>query len=284
MHFNVTLNRMWRAILITGVMLSGAAAVQADAFMNLLRAHSHNDYAQKNPLSDALMQGFSSVEADIYFEEGQIVVTHDLPEWEALLKENYLDPLQERVNLYGAVYEDKRPFYLWIDVKRGGDDLDKALIDMLANYGMLSVFSDEKIKWGPVTAILTGDAAFKEQYVEKPVRRAVRDSNGYSADDPSADHKWMWYAVSWRSLFDWRGVGPMPDDEREKLHAVVADMHGKGRAVRFYAAPDNPHYWEAALKAGVDHINTDYLKDLGDFLRAYEGEAEQTPLIHSHIK
>jgi len=43
----------------------------------LLRAHSHNDYAHTRPLLDALDQGFCSVEADIYLENGQLLVGHD---------------------------------------------------------------------------------------------------------------------------------------------------------------------------------------------------------------
>ncbi|MBI1390337.1 MAG: hypothetical protein GC154_18005 [bacterium] len=243
----------------------------AQAQENLMtRAHSHNDYTRPHPLTDALDNQFYSVEADIYLVDGKIVVTHNLPDWEATLKENYLDPLQKRVDEKGSVYGDGLPFLLWVDVKRGGADLKQALTELLDGYSMLSVYSDAEVKPGPVTLILTGDDAFKRDYVTLPVRKACRDSNDYSPDDPKADHGWTWYAVSWGKLFNWKGSGPFPEAERAKLKDVVADMHAKGRKIRFYSTPETPVYWQAALDAGVDLINTDLLKDVHDFLTSKE--------------
>jgi hypothetical protein len=44
----------------------------------LARAHAHNDYERDEPLSDALAQGFSSVEADVWLVDGKLLVAHDL--------------------------------------------------------------------------------------------------------------------------------------------------------------------------------------------------------------
>lgn len=46
----------------------------------LTRAHSHNDYLHDRPLFDALDQGFCSVEADVFYLEGQFLVAHERPE------------------------------------------------------------------------------------------------------------------------------------------------------------------------------------------------------------
>ena len=43
----------------------------------LANAHSHNDYEHDRPLLDALDHGFTSIEADIFLFEGQLLVTHD---------------------------------------------------------------------------------------------------------------------------------------------------------------------------------------------------------------
>ncbi len=246
--------------------------VQAEGLDNLVYAHAHNDYVHKRPLLDALDHQFYSVEADVYFEEDKIIVTHDLPDYEALLQQDYLDVLQKRVDEKGSVHGDGKTFYLWVDVKRRGADLKAALIKVLDQYPMLTTFTDGAINQGPVTVVLTGDAQFKEDYVKAPARKACRDSNNYSLDDPKADNGWMWYALSWRSHFKWRGKGPLSDDERETLHALVKDIHSKGRKVRFYAAPDIPPYWRAAVEAGVDLINTDLIPDLHQFLKDYKAK------------
>ena len=255
-------------ILPLAFMLSGA--VYVDGLENLIHAHSHNDYVHERPLLDALDSQFYSVEADIYLVDGEIIVTHDLPDFEATLKKDYLDVLQKRVDENGSVHGDGKTFLLWLDVKRGGDAFQTALQKMLEPYSMLSSYTDNGAKQGPVTIVLTGDAKFKEKYVTLPSRKACRDSNYYSVDDPIADNGWMWYAVSWGRLFKWTGNGPIPADEREKLQTVVDDMHAKGRKVRFYGVPDKPVYWRLAMEAGVDLINTDHIPELHDFLKAYK--------------
>jgi len=42
-------------------------------------AHSHNDYDRPNPLTDALANGFTSVEADILYIYGKLYVGHNMP-------------------------------------------------------------------------------------------------------------------------------------------------------------------------------------------------------------
>lgn len=252
-------------------LLSGVA--YADGLNNLIHAHSHNDYAHKRPLLDALDGHFYSVEADIYLVDGKIIVTHNLPEYEATLKENYLNELQKRVDEKGSVYGDGKNFLLWVDVKRGGDDLKEALTKLLAPYSMLSTYTDDGVKEGPVTVVLTGDATFKEDYVTLPSRKACRDSNYYSADDPKADNGWTWYAVSWGRHFKWKGNGPMPADKRELLQTIVDDMHAKGRKIRFYSVPDMPIYWTLAMEVGIDLINSDHIPELSQFLKEYKGQS-----------
>lgn len=65
----------------------------------------------------------------------------------------------------------------------------------------------------------------------------------------------------------------MPEAERTKLQACVAEAHAKGYRVRFRATPDEPGaareaVWNELFDAGVDHINTDDLEALEQFLTA----------------
>src|SRR5438046_1197290 len=65
--------------------------------------HSHNDYEQEQPLSDALRNGFYSVEADIWLVNHEILISHLGWFFTGALKELYLDPLQARVDRLGSV-------------------------------------------------------------------------------------------------------------------------------------------------------------------------------------
>ncbi|MEW9871789.1 hypothetical protein [Arthrobacter sp. HS15c] len=63
----------------------------------------------------------------------------------------------------------------------------------------------------------------------------------------------------------------MPEAERLKLQAYVAQAHTNGYRVRFWATPHQPGaardaVWNELFDAGVDHINTDDLAALDQFL------------------
>src|SRR5271154_2391532 len=62
----------------------------------LRHTHAHNDYEHTRPLFDALDQGFTSVEADIYLVDGQLLVGHTRSSLkpERTLEKLYLDPLR----------------------------------------------------------------------------------------------------------------------------------------------------------------------------------------------
>lgn len=265
-----TFRTMIVTLMIAGLTVGAlsVATVAEDANPPLMiHAHAHNDYEHPRPLFDALSYGFYSVEADIFHVDGELLVAHDYGDWKGTFRELYLDPLQARVDENGSIYGDGIPFYLWIDLKDGSDELRPILHKQMSEYSMFTVFTDEEVKPGPVIGVITGHHGSKTQIVEEyEVRPYCRDSNHYSPDDPPADNRWTWYALSWRANFEWRGEGPLPDDEREKLQQLVRDIHAKGRKVRFWAAPDMPFYWQAALEAGVDHINTDDLEGLYEFL------------------
>lgn len=184
-------------------------------------AHSHNDYEQPHPLADALALGFPSVEADVVWSGHDVAVSHDVGRSRGRLADLYLDPLQRRVSLLGSVYGDGRPFYLWIDLKEGRDELVAALRALLAGYPMLTTVDEAGGAASPVTVILTGDEGAKARLLEGAAApRAFRDSNSFRPDDPPSDGRWTWYALTWGDALGWwtalwwDGAGPVPSTRR----------------------------------------------------------------------
>jgi hypothetical protein len=234
----------------------------------LTLAHSHNDYEHPRPLLDALEQQFYSVEADIWLVEGEILVSHNKGAYKGSLKELYLDPLQDLVKKKGSVHGDGKPFLLWIDIKDVRRELNPALETLLANYPMLTVYTDDTVTERPVTVILTGDSRSKTRHVNQSPRRTCRDGD-YTPEDPKADSRWPWLAIEWKTQFKWKGEGEISPEEKEKLVSLLADIHGKGRKVRFWGNPDVEPFWKLGIETGIDLINTDRLEDLHDFLVAY---------------
>jgi len=233
-------------------------------------AHSHNDYEQRAPLKDALQAGFASVEADVWWGDGQLPVAHLPFLSRGGLEELYLGPLQARVDRLGSVYGDGEPFYLWIDLKDARPALTDELHGVLSRFPMLTVFTDEAVLPGPVVVVLTGDEEAKKRYTDgHRLRYACRDSNLLGALDPPADRRWTWYALTFDEALAAGASGA--GDAGERLRALVERIHRLGRRLRLYEAPERPETWRLMLAAGVDLIGTDRLAEFRAFLERERG-------------
>ena len=227
--------------------------------------HAHNDYEHARPLLDALDHGFQSVEADVWLDGDDLGVSHNGAPFKGSLRALYLEPLGARVAANGgSIYGDRRPFYLWVDLKQGDAKLQDVLAAQLAEYSWISTWSDlGEDRAGAVVVVLTGHDAAKKALVERPgARPYVRDSNSYSAEDPRVDGKWAFYAVNYYAFLAWDGVAPMPAAQRRQLQNLVNGTLAKGRPLRIFANPDTLAYWAEARDAGVAFVNTDKLAEL----------------------
>lgn len=242
---------------------------QLAAVEPLPRAHAHNDYLHEQPLMDALARGFCSVEADIFLVEGELLVGHTRRELlpERTLQKLYLDPLRRRVRQNGGrVYPDGPPLTLLIDIKNRGRDTYAVLRKMLASYAdVVSCFRDGKFEQQAVQVVISGDRPIKEITAEE-TRYAGIDGRLTDLDSTAPSHLLPLISDRWPSHFRWNGIGNFPPAERDKLRAIVAKAHRSGRRVRFWATPEVPALWRELVDAGVDHVNTDQLDALRDFL------------------
>jgi Glycerophosphoryl diester phosphodiesterase family len=270
----------------TAVVVPTAAATAAPPAHDLVlgtphaAAHAHNDYEHDRPLYDALEHGFTSVEADVWLVDGELLVAHDAVDLdpERTLESLYLQPLKEIVRGKGrSVYPGwDGTLQLLIDIKTEGESTYAAVEGALGEYEELFVrYIDGNVKDGPVEAVISGNRplATMAAATERLSFYDGRASNLYSGMPASL---MPLVSDNWANLFSWRGVGPMPAAERALLHDAVAYAHAQGYRVRFWNTPDTPGpardaIWTELLAAGVDHINTDDLAGLDAFLTAREG-------------
>lgn len=241
----------------------------------LPQAHAHNDYEHDRPLLDALSHGFTSVEADVWLVDGELLVAHD--SWELAdaptLREAYLEPLSRLVSPHGKrLYPGyDGVFQLLIDIKSEGPATWLAVEQELAEYSHLFTrVHNGHVKERAVQAVISGNRPLELMQSAKTRHsfydgRAEDLGSGWSADFmPLVSHNWT-------KLFTWQGIGEMPAAERERLHAYVEQAHAAGYRVRFWATNDiageaRENLWAELLAAGVDHINTDDLAGLEAFL------------------
>ena len=240
-------------------------------------AHAHNDYEHERPLLDALEHGFTSVEADVWLVDGELLVAHDAEDLDPArtLERLYLAPLKKLVRGKGRdVYPGyDGTFQLLIDIKNTGEATYAAIEKELGDYEELFTrYENGTVKEGPVEAVISGDRPLETM---RSATERFSFYDGRMGDLRSGMPASLMPLVSdnWTKVFVWQGIGPMPETERRKLHEIVDHAHTQGYRVRFWATPDTDGaareaVWTELLAAGVDHINTDDLEDLDAFLTA----------------
>src|ERR1700760_2555761 len=98
--------------------------------LSLPHAYAHNDYWHRRPLLDALENGFTHLEADIYLRHSRLVVSHNPPLFRRkhTLDELYLHPLLERfIHDSAGQQSSMDTIVLMIDIKSRGGRTARAL-------------------------------------------------------------------------------------------------------------------------------------------------------------
>ncbi|WP_329216339.1 phosphatidylinositol-specific phospholipase C/glycerophosphodiester phosphodiesterase family protein [Streptomyces microflavus] len=265
-----------------GVAAASPAAVGRPSGPRPLRhAHAHNDYLHPRPLYDALAHGFTSVEADVFLVDGELLVAHDPAGLDPrrTLAALYLDPLRALVRAgRGSVHPHHRaPLQLLIDIKADGVAAYRELDRQLARHrSLFTRYHHGRVRPGAVTAVISGDRAARVPMEAQRTRLAFYDGrlDDLGAASPASFTPLI--SANWTQTFGWLGAGPFPRAERDRLRTLVTAAHREGRRIRFWATPDLPGpereaVWSELLAAGVDHLNTDDLAGLERFLRARAG-------------
>jgi glycerophosphoryl diester phosphodiesterase len=244
----------------------------------LENAHSHNDYKQKHPLTDALNNGFTSIEADIFLLNGKLIVSHISPFFKKskTLERLYLKPLQDSINKHnGTVYtNNKQSIILLIDIKTNAEKTYETLKPLLEKYSsILTQSKNGVIIHNAVTVVLTGNKPYSEVNKENN-RFAFIDQNLLSLNTENKDSTSLFLMASakYSTIIHWKGKGIMPESEKENLIKLTTLAHQQGIKVRLWASPENKLVWAELLKCGVDFINTDELEELKQFLLEYRKE------------
>ena len=108
-------------VIIMSILFSSSAIGQKVILPN---AYAHNDYFHKRPLFDALDNGFTYVEADIFLRGDKLVVAHFFPTRKSkTLEELYFIPLVK----YFQEHNNTTPITVMIDIKTSADKTYRVL-------------------------------------------------------------------------------------------------------------------------------------------------------------
>ena len=223
-------------------------------------AHSHNDYEQEVPIKTALELGFTSLEVDIVYHEGRIVVSHDLkdlaskPEFE----KDYLIPFFKEI-------EKERDYVLLIDLKNYSPELITQLNEILFTKTKYLVerhnlhFDKKGVK-----VLLSGDF---------PRHQVIRDQRNHTLfidgrlEHLGTDNSFLYtplISMNLRHVTQWRGDREPEEEELAAIRNVVEKVHGAGKLLRFWNTPDTEIMWRTLEDLQVDIIGVDDLQQFYD--------------------
>lgn len=232
----------------------------------IVRAHAHNDYVHKRPLSDALQNGFTSIEIDVFAHRNQLKVAH-IPL--ALgIKKNidvlYFKPLSQLLEKQnGQVYMGyTTPVILMVDFKNNPEVTYQLLKDAITPYyHYLTLYQNgQVIQQGAVEILVSGKVPLAMLRQEDTLW-CTADVQITKMADSTLRPVVSRYSSAWKKFFTWTGKGEMPLKERKQLNELVTEANRLGKHIRFYHIPDKPNVWTTLLEAGVHWINTDRLRD-----------------------
>jgi glycerophosphoryl diester phosphodiesterase len=247
------------------------AVIPATAYSQkvfLEQGYAHNDYLHKKPLFDALNNGFTHIEADVFLRKDSLIIAH----WFPYLKEKrtleslYLAPLKKYIQDTDLDTNTDQPsITLVIDIKSSPRKTYLALKSLLEKYSdILSCYENGVFKQGRVNIVITG---------RKPVDLIMNETRRLVMMDDFLDHisysdnnkLFAMASCKYSRILKWTGKGPIPVDERNKLQALVDQAHSQGKKARLWASPENEKVWDELLNCGIDFINTDALSKLKAF-------------------
>ena len=217
--------------------------------------HSHNDYNRTAPFWEAYSQHCRSIEADVHWHEGQLLVGHDV---EDLKPENtflrmYVDPIVRTFRANGGKMWAGSPDRLMLMV-----ELKSATEPELAEViKLLEQFPDVFCSPDGVQIAITGNTPAKEHFCDYPAWI------GYDGDirdnyTPEQLERVALVSNSFRMFAKkWNGKGRMIDSELDAVNAAIAKVHSWGKPIRFWEAPEGTTAYFTFWKLGVDIINTD---------------------------
>lgn len=221
--------------------------------------HSHNDYEQAEPLTNAIRNKVYSFEADVYLANDTLKVVHDKKDLATApsLNSLYILPI---VNLFranhGHISDDfKYAPILMIDIKERGEEVLNALIKLLSAYpkvfdrkvnskGVQIVISGDRgnlSKWTSWPSFILFDGRINEQYNKTQLAKVAFISDSYF------------------------NYAKQKDSTDLLIQQLAIKSHQKNKSLRLWGTPDNPTSWDHLRELGVDITNTDKIEECSKY-------------------
>ncbi len=216
--------------------------------------HSHNDYQQAKPLTNALKNKAFAIEADVYLTTRGLVVAPDKKDTATapLLEALYLKPIIRLYKKHGGRISKSKTYapVLMIDVKNNGAAAIAALLKLIAMHP--AVF-DCSVNPKAVQIVISGDRGKIADWVTYPYS-IFFDGRPTELHDDATLHRVAFIIASYSNYVS-------AQDSTSRIQELAKQVHSKYKLLRLWAIPDTATGWSSLQLLGVDIINTDKVEE-----------------------
>lgn len=218
-----------------------------------VKLHAHNDYEKPTPLFNALDNKIYSIEADVFFVKGQLLVAHTLKESnrKKTLSSLYIDPLVSAFKKHHGYVSADTSYApsLMIDIKQNGSETIQEIIRLIEP---VKKYFDRSINPHAIQIIISGDRGPFDLWKNYPsyIYFDGRPFETYTQDELNK--------VAMVSDNYFKYLSPRNNiGDSVKITDVVKIAHNWNKPFRFWASPDTEAIWRLLYRLGTDIINTD---------------------------
>ena len=235
------------AILAGAVLSAAVSAAQAPIMI-----HSHNDYSRNVPFYQAYAQGVASVEADIHYNGGALLVGHDDDEVTESIESMYLAPIAKFYRANGNhPYPDKtKTLQLMVDIKESVEPTLSGLVEIISER-----YSDVFCTGG-VQLVISGNRPEPQDFDKYPgwVMFDGKLEIDYTAEQLK---RVALFSECFSDYAGWNGKGSLVIDQEKKVREAIDKAHSMGKTIRFWGAPETTTAYYTFYNFGIDWFNTD---------------------------
>ncbi len=245
-------------------LILGFALVFGRCSLAQILIHAHNDYANTNPIFDALQNDCFALEVDVILYNNELVISHDDKNLSTKksFSTYYLKPLINELKEYD------KAIVLLIDIKEYSEKLLEVLHHELLPYDrylMRRKRSDKK----SLQVVLSGDIPRKNIVEQEQYCYFFVDGRISDLDYAYSEQYMPWISMDIKEISHWDGCRRPKASDIERLLVVIDKVQQNGKKIRFWNTKDSILMWNTLMALNVDILNTDRPRSLRRYVSEY---------------
>lgn len=220
--------------------------------------HSHNDYQQAKPLTNAIKQKVFALEADVYLTNRGLVVAHDKKDTAtaATLEALYLQPIIRLFKKHKGRISKNKTYspVLMIDVKENGAAAITALVELIM---LQPAVFNRSVNPKAVQLVISGDRGKIADWLTYPYP-IFFDGRPTEIYTDATLHRVAFISASYSNYVTAK-------DSTTRIQELANKVHAQNKLLRLWAIPDTAAHWKQLYELGVDIINTDKVEECRRF-------------------